>query len=370
MSFTTFSNNIGIPICPMVGQTNTVNSFSNATLDAAGESISYIGKIFIPGGGSKTISAAGGGKIVWSTSISSTFLNAGTNVRVGINDVNSSGVEDGTHDVYADLVGGTDTIATLTVYSTAMEVGSKTITHGDLIAVVIEMTTRGGADSITVSAGNNASWFPHCATDTGSGPTRAASAPCCHIIFDDGTYGWFPDYYGCLITDISTLNLNSTPDEVALVFQLPFACEITQLFAHIGAIATTDDFEIILYSTPSGTPAAIDTFAFTGFYAGSTGASADTPFKVVLPTTRTLLANTEYAIAVRPTTTNNITLKSLDFGTGNAAYRAMTTLGTNWYYGSRTNQSGAFAATTTKLPYIGFNFRSIENIAGGSSVFG
>lgn len=33
-----------------------------------------------------------------------TFANAGTNFRIGIQDVASTGLEDGTFDVYADLV--------------------------------------------------------------------------------------------------------------------------------------------------------------------------------------------------------------------------------------------------------------------------
>jgi len=43
--------------------------------------------------------------------------------------VASTGLEDGTFDVYADLVGGTDTITGSADQLTAMETGTKTITH-------------------------------------------------------------------------------------------------------------------------------------------------------------------------------------------------------------------------------------------------
>lgn len=371
MAFTNFPNKVGAVICPFIGHPATVNSFSNATMDAAGESNSFIGRIFIEGGsGSKTISAAGGGKIVWATSVSTVFANAGTNIRVGLQDYAAgTGVEDGNFDVYADLVGGTDVLASSTVQVVTMESGTKTLNHGDLVVFVIEMTTRGGADSVTVARGNNSSWFPYSAGDTGSGPTKVSTAPCAHIIFDDGTYGWFPGYMGCQLVDNTGLNLNANPDEVALIFRLPFAAECTEIFAQIGDIASADDFELILYSDPLGTPVAQRTDAFTGFRVGSTGSSADTPVRAPLITPYTLLANTDYAVAVRATTANNIRIKYIDFGTGNADFRKMTMLGTNWQYGQRINNSGAFTGTTTRLPYFGLNIRSIENIAGGSFAF-
>lgn len=371
MAFTTFANNIGLSVAPFIGHPATVNSFLNGTIDAVGESVSFVGRVFIEGGsGSKTISAAGGGKIVWATSISVTFANASTNLKVGIQDYNAAtGVEDGAYDVSRTLIPGTDTITTNTVYSHAMDTGSKTISHGDIVVIVIEMTARGGADRVDVNAGNNSSWFPHGIFDTGSGPTRNSTAPCCHIIFDDGTYGWFPGYHGCLLQDVTTLASNATPDEIALIFRLPFAAEITELFAQIGAIATTDDFEIILYSSPLTSPSVAYSESFAGFRVGSTGGSADTPVRCVLTTPYTILANTDYAVAVRPTTTNSITIKYIDFGSANSNFRKMTMLGTNWSYGTRSDQTGAFTQTTYKLPYFGFNFKSIENISGGSYAF-
>ena len=364
--FTYFPNKVGTIITPMIGFPSTINSFTGITMNAAGKSVSFIGRVFIEGGsGSKTISAAGGGKIMWATSSASTFSNAGTTMRVGLQDYDAAtGFEDTNWDVYKDLIGGTDTIGTNSVLTTTMASGTKTLTHGDLVVIVIEMTTRGGADSVLVNSGNDQSWFPYAAFDTGSGPTKSASAPCANIIFDDGSYGWFPGFMGATLTDLS-FKSDDTPDEVALIFQLPFAAELTEMFAQVAGIASTDNYEIILYSTPLGTPSAVYTEAFTGIRVGSTGASTDKPVRSLLTTPYTLLANTDYAIAVRPTTTNPIIVKYLTLGSAGA--RAMTMLGANWSYGTRTNQSGAFSQTTTRLPYFGFSFRSIENVSGGGS---
>ena len=74
-------------------------------------------------------------------SLGPAFSNGSTNLRIGLQDVTpATGFEDGTFDVYADLVGGTDTIAEDVILATPMESGTKTVTHGDLLAIAIEMT--------------------------------------------------------------------------------------------------------------------------------------------------------------------------------------------------------------------------------------
>ena len=60
------------------------------TIDAAVEAVHYTGQVFLEAGsGSKTISSAGG-KIHWRTSGTVTFANAGTTIRIGLQDVSTS----------------------------------------------------------------------------------------------------------------------------------------------------------------------------------------------------------------------------------------------------------------------------------------
>ncbi len=126
MALQTLANKMGMIISSDGGLMGS--GINNATMDGAGESQAFIGKVFLEAGtGSKTISSAGG-KIRWRSG-TVTFANAGTNFRIGIQDVASTGLEDGTFDVYADLVGGTDTITGSADQLTAMETGTKTISH-------------------------------------------------------------------------------------------------------------------------------------------------------------------------------------------------------------------------------------------------
>lgn len=121
--------------------------------DAANEGCQLTGQVWLPArSGSKTISSAGG-KIHWTAGASVVFADGATNWRMGIQDLSTSGQPprgDGVFDVQADLVPGVDTIATTTHYATAMESGSKTITHGDYVAIVFSMTARGGTDAVRV----------------------------------------------------------------------------------------------------------------------------------------------------------------------------------------------------------------------------
>lgn len=346
----------GILLCPHFNTTN-FKSATSVTINAAGESKSAIGYIYLQNGasgGSKTISSAGG-KIHWRTASPITFADPATNLRVGIQDVSvATGLEDGTHDVYADLVGGTDVIAATSMISTPMETGSKTIAHGDAIAVTVEMTARGGTDAVVVqSMQSDGLMQPFGTTDAG---TLAVSALILYatIEFDDGTLGWFHPYHclpGAAIigTSVSTFHVDSTPDERALIFKLPFDARISGAYAVLSSIADTDDLEIILYSNPLGVPVAERTFTFDASFSSRT---ASTAVNCIFSSPLKVRKNITYAIAVRPTTINPIATAEYPFGSESNAMKS-TSLGQNWYLGTRTNQTGAFDITTTTIPNMG-----------------
>lgn len=350
-----FPNRLGPPIMPISRHKADAGQPSQI-IDAAGESAALIGRVHLTTGAatSKTISAAGGGKILWVAGATQTFSNGGTNLRIGINDVTgATGIEDGTHDVYADLVGGTDTITVSAVNTTTMEVGSKTIAHGDLVAVVIEMTTRGGTDSVRVAIDNtNQSITPYSTIDTGSGPGKnSTNLPFITIVFDDGTHGWLGDESFAWTSAANTaFNSGSTPDEQGLIVQYPWDFTAAGILMYLFGVGSADDFEAILYSDPLGTPAVIEAIAVD---ASTTYANDNSEVWVPLPftTPREISRNTWYGIALRPTTANNVQLMQLSLG--GAAARAVLPFGTNAALGTRTNQTGAFSTTTTLVPVFG-----------------
>lgn len=338
-------------------------------MDAAGESCAFIGKIYIEGAAaSKTISSAGG-KIVFRTG-TVTFANAGTNFRVGVQDLAATGLEDGTFDVYADLTGGGGGIASNTWYELAMTNGTKTINHLDTVAICFELTTRDGTDAVRITSYPfqdvflSTSNFPFRTVDTGAGPTRANTNPFGgSIIFDDGSLGWIEGSWfapGMQTIATQTYNSGSTPDEYAAVFQVPFKCSVRGGYLNVGSIATTDNFEIILYSDAQGTPVAERTVTVDPNIRGS--ASANSPYFVTF-SSYTLSPGLWYGFAMRPTTANSLTLTYIDIGAGfGSKYKKPLPFGTNCKFSSRTNQSGAFSEVQTYFqPIFGLRVDKLDD---------
>jgi hypothetical protein len=351
----------------------TVPTALDTTLNAVDEATHFIGTLFLPGRtGSKTISAAGSGKIHWLPGASITFANASTNLRVGIQDVDTGGKPargDGTFDVYADLVGGTDTITAHTFRSTTMETGTKTIAHGDKIAIVFDLTGFGGADSVLVRAASVGTLAATGVTLETSGPTYTAQAslPIAVIEFDDGTFGWLDGSWvtstssGSALTSSNTVQTGSTPDEYCNVFRFDSEVAIDGLWCLAGSTVDATDFELVLYSDPLGAPSEIEAITVDGnqLQSGSTRV-----FILPLATIRTLAAGTVYAVAIKPTTANSMTISQ--FSVAAAGHLGALPLGADCYMATRSDETGAFSATTTARIFAGVRICGLHDGTAGA----
>ena len=300
-----------------------------------------------------------------------TFADAGTNLRVGIQDVSAVAGPavrgDGTWDVYADLVGGTDTITTTTFLATAMETGTKTLSHNQLISIAIGTTTRAGTDTVKVRcmscdiASNRPSVTLELATPSFGAQT---AIPIAVIEFDDGTFGIIDESW---ITSTAALastiqfSSSSTPDEYCLIFTPEAPFTVDALRALVDVNTGTADFELILYSDPEGTPAVIETLTIDSNQLTSLVARIiyDT-----LATPRELSAGVKYAVAIRPTTTNAIDI--VTFNVAAAGHWLGHAFGANGYLGSRSNQTGAFTPDLLKRPMLGMRKSGSEAVGAGA----
>jgi len=337
-------------------------------LDAAGESATFIGPIALSSGpGSSKVLSSAGGKIYW-VPTAVTFVNASTTIRIGVQDVNlTTGIEDGTFDVHDDLIGGTDTITADTPNTLVLSTGTKTIAHGDIVAISIEMTARGGVDTVRVRTIDRDGGNRYVTNDVGAGPVRLTTAsPYILIEFDDGTFGSFGEGTAPQIDNNLAFSSSSTPDEIALIFTCPFKARVSQLLMYLGELDTGEDGEIILYSDPLGTPTVIEAITIDpdvfGQQAGTMGYSS-----FFLSTPRDLTAGAVYAVAYRPTTTGSRTLRRITLPTGGA--RHTFPLGVNFQQGQRTDQTGAFGSLSeTVIPMLGIKFSHLDDgvQSGGS----
>lgn len=323
---------------------------TNQTFNAANVGLYFIGYVVIDGRptSAKTLSSAGG-KIHFMAG-ATTFANAGTTLRIGIQDVNATtgtpARGDGTFDVYKDMVGGTDTI-TGSAYNTAtLATGSKSIAHGDLIAIAFRMTARGGADSVILQSLASASlfnWPQVTAESSGGAFSSVQNVPNAIIEFDDGTLGWI---HGTMpvntgVTNV-TYDVNSTPDEVGIPLRFPRPVSVEGLWV-FAQFVPSGPKEIILYSDPFGTPVAEKTISYD---ADMIQANGNRISHFLFGAPFTLNPDVDYLVGIRPTTADDVIANY--FGVANANYLKAMSGGTYSDYATRTNNTGAFSRTTTR----------------------
>ena len=250
----------GFPSFPLMG--SAAPALSSLTMDAAGEKVAFIGEVWFPEGPgtSKTLSSSGGamqwltGAVTWSV--------ADNAIRIGIQDVSTTvgpvtvPDEDWTGEPYAELIQGVDAITATAWQTNNITTGTRTLTHGDLIAVVFDMTVRSATDSVTVSSLDALASVqrPVTALKSGAGPTWAAQGQIANVVIqcDDGTlcsiFGGLP------VTAVTTRSFASntaTADEYGNVATLPMACSINGLWATINP---GGNFEFKLYSGSAASP--------------------------------------------------------------------------------------------------------------------
>lgn len=348
---------------------------STATIDAAGESVAGIGRIVLEGRtGSKTISAAGGGSIIVRVN-TFTFANAGTNFRIGIQDVASTGLEDTTYDVRADLTGGGGGLTASALNNIVMTTGTKTITHGDYVAVVIELTTRAGVDTVGISRSSvpfpNATMLaPWGSLDNGSLAKTANPLPVT-IVFDDGSLGWFEflplGYNWVSAFPVNSINSGTTPDEICAVFSLPFSGHIDLVGMYLASLFTTDTFEYVLYADPLGTPSVIQTITVDPAMSAGNSATQQA-FMEQLTTPLSFTAGVKYGFSYRPTSAGTINSSYVDLTTGLDMLKRVTPFSTI-QIASRSDQTGAFTEIQPYyMPLIFLNLSQLDDSVSGGSV--
>lgn len=324
--------------------TETLVTVTSVTLNAANETCHMVGHIFLenPIGGSKTISSAGGGSIIWRTT-AATFASGSTTFVVGLQDVSTASTisqGDGSFDVEASFTGGGGGITANATQTSVMTSGSKTLAHGDLVSIAFSMTARGGADVITVALSNftSSSNWPCVTANTAGSFTKLASNPLALIVFDDGSKGflYFSNFHYVLNAAVVFNVDSSTADEYGnlIIPQKPFMAMGVRLLIDINANAHG---EIILYSDPLGTPVATRTVTVDS---RTVGTSTATNTIILFSSPYQINPNTPVGISYRPTTT---TSNSLYYSDSDVAASALGAPNEYAYAIRRIDNSGAFS---------------------------
>jgi hypothetical protein len=315
-------------------------SFSALTMDASGEKVAFVFEIPKTGTISKVL-------IRTATVTSSETLNVGLQT---IDD--TTGFPTGS--AYGGMTAGTQAApAASTAYAVTLG-GTASATAGDRVAAVIAFDSAVGNLQIAYqNASTVAQSFPYSLLFTSSWSKMGGGYPCLAIEYNDGTYENIYAVPYSLRNSVS-FNSGSTPDERALRFEVPWECRVSGCWSIMGG---SGNFDYVLYE---GTTAKVTVSVDASVQ--DAGGAAQQIYRCRFPTPYTLAANTEYFMAVKPTSGTNTTL--LDFEVLSAAVMDSFHGGQDFHFASRTD-AGAWTPTTTKRPLIGLYLDQFHDGAGG-----
>ena len=329
------------------------DSFNTGGLiDATGEKVAIIGRVWNSGGGTKSIRKVGirfgavtkAGGSALTLSLQDVDLTAGPVFR-----------PDGTQDQTVAIANGS-IVADTFVLSGALSADRSTA-FGELVAIVIEFDGSGrlGSDSIVVANIN----ILGLDITSGAAALFASAAwsgiscyPTVLFEFSDGSYGSLDG--GVVVSDVGNIShsTGSTPDEVALKFTAPFDCTCDG-----GWIRTWKDanHDIVLYDGTSVLASvSVDANAVYGTYAQ--------PHYFSWPAVTLTAAGGPYYLAHKPTTGSSSRVFYADVA--NAAYWAAMPGGTSFTYAARTD-AGAWTETTTRRLAAGVRLSPTGGGGGG-----
>lgn len=361
MSLVAIDGSLLVPIGPGFLSPQSTPSNSFITLDATNEACIFIGHVVTSDEGSHTIDTSGSSKLEWATS-AVTFANAGTTIKVGLAAVLTTvgpparavHVSDViTFDVSGTITGGGGITANA-MQSHVPDTGSKTIAHGDLVAFAVQMTARGGVDSVTVlgSITQSSTQRPTCTSFTGAAYATQVILPNVVITFSDGAVGYF---HASDILTATTTRLWSSGDatkEYGQLYKLPWPMKVYGLW---GWVSPAADFDVILYSDPLGTPVASRTVSIDANIVSTSGGRK---FAVLFSSPYAAGADQNIAAVFKPGALNiSVYYKTI----GAAGHRVADPWGGDGYGVSRA--SGAFANANASLDhyYIGLIAGAFEH---------
>jgi hypothetical protein len=339
----------------------TIGSFATAqVLDAAGKKVGFI--LRVP----KTGTLA---KVGFLLGTDTTFQN----LKVSFQDVDvTNGDPDGTVDQYRVISSnpGAHTWAkTGIISSDGTDTGTKrSVTRGDLLAIVIEFDSTGGSLQVqTQAVAGNRGYLGQQYVDFHNGTSWAKQTSVIShfaLEYDDGSYAHLPDIIPCkgtgsapsFTTQAFSTGSGSTPDEIALMFQVPFPCKVGGFVVEGDLDGPTD---LVLYDSGS---TAILTVSLDPDIRYKNG---NVPYFAWAASEVTLAINTNYRATVKPTDTTVAANALAYFDVDTAAVLDQLAGGQNAQWSQRTD-AGSWTQTATRRPMIGVIITALDDgVAGG-----
>ena len=334
-------------------------AFTSSTIDATGEKVALMGRVWNTDGTTKSITK------VWFR-FGTVTKAGGSALTVSLQNVDlANGAPhqpDGTQDQTVAIANADAGFVTNGYYQTAAFSASRSVAYGELVAVVIEYDGAGrlGADTVGVQSFNTA----YNGGDAGVSLFTASWAavgviPNVLFEFTDGSFGSFEWAVAAASTTSTAYNSGSTPDEHALQFTVPWACKCDGAWGVFNAAAATSNFDVVLYE---GTTA-LATISVDGNQVSANNTIR--LLRVNFPEV-TLATATTYYLSFKPTTVNNFTL--VDLSVSHVDHWQAHQAPLDWQYNTRTDAGAWGSPDPLKRPFAGLRFSAIDFPAGASGL--
>jgi len=361
MGWAVIDDGFTYPSTPRVAVGSAENQ---ATIDATGEKFAWIGRVWMPERGTRNIS-----KVHFK--FGSVITKAGGSaLTLSLQDVSTTTlyapdeVQDQTAAISNANIPAASTWYTATLGST------RTVTDGDMLAVVIEFDGAGrlGADSVRFPGrtGLAEPRYSDCIWSLKTGGTWAIANASrydifpCAFEFDDGTFGCMREAPPWHNETSVNYNSSSSPDEYGNSFTVDFPCLCDGIYASILVTAPAD-FELCLYQ---GT---------TLLASASVDSSQIEPLvrqrRVRFSSAVTLKPGVTYTCSFKPITTTNVGGAYTEIT--NTSFWPLMPGGDNFKYVTRTDGGAWSTPSTTRRFKIGIMISGIldgHNVSGLQSI--
>lgn len=359
----------GLYPMPPGGYTSVYNAnyaHTGATaMNTAGQMVAFMGYLYINGAPTSTkLCSTSGCKIAFRPGTVTAWSGADDTVIVSLQDIDATngpvGRPDESADVSDDLISGTDSLSTGTWKEVTMSSGTKTLTHGQLIAIVFDLSAVSGATvNISYQASGASSHWPLVASKSGGSWAAVAGAPNAIIYTDDGTLAWIVGSVNWAATGTKSFSDSSNPDEFGLYCSAPYDMVVNGYW-FFGSLTDNGGATVTMYKDPTGTPTQIGTqLTLDADQTQSSG--VERPWFMNVPDF-SVPANMPWVLALKSTvagTNSSLSGIAMNANSDLAIYSG----GINCYEMGRQNGTGAFSATNSSknLPVIGVSYRRITS---------
>jgi len=342
------------PDFPNLNVTMGAAASSSLLLDAAGEKVAFIFRAPKTG----TLSAV--------TFLTGT-VTTGQTMKVSFQDVSAAdGNPDGVVDQFrtVSIADTDDDVAKTTgiISSDGTDGGTKrSVTKGDLLAVVVEFDSTPGNLNLklwrTVSTQQYDLHQCYVRHFTASWASAGGLLPAFAVQYDDSSYGYIAGSMPAVtVGDASAflVNTGSNPDEISLLFSLPFPCKADGVRCSLDA---DGDADVVLYDSDGSTVLASVTLD-KDIRASTSADVCVVPFSAEV----SLAKDTNYRLAIKPTTTTNVGIPRITFFSNAAMAQAGGGVNINW---SQRVDAGSWSNNNTIRPCISLRISALDDGVGG-----